>query len=50
MTLILLLAAVLVIGLLLGVLARMPFRHILIMLAGMAAVALVFYGLTELVA
>jgi hypothetical protein len=49
MTLALLFAAVLVVGVLVGVLAKMPVRQIAVMCAGMAAVALVFYGLAELV-
>ena len=49
MTLPLLFAAVLVVGVLVGVLAKMPVRQIAVMCVGMAAVALVFYGLAELV-
>lgn len=49
MTLLLLFAAVLVVGILVGVLAKMPVRQIVTMCVGMAAVALVFYGLAELV-
>lgn len=49
MTLLLLFAAVLLIGVLVGLLAKMPVRQIAVMCASMAAVALVFYGLAELV-
>lgn len=49
MTLVLLFAAVLVVGGLVGVLAKMPPRQIVLMCVGMAAVAAVFYGLAELV-
>ncbi len=49
MTLLLLFAAVLIIGVLTGMLAKMPVRQIAVMCVGMAAVALVFYGLAELV-
>lgn len=49
MTLPLLFAAVLIVGVLVGVLAKMPVRQIAAMCIGMAAVALVFYGLAELV-
>ncbi len=49
LTLLLLFAAVLIVGVLVGVLAKMPVRQIAVMCIGMAAVALVFYGLAELV-
>ena len=49
MTLPLLFGAVLLVGIVVGVLARMPVRQIVGMCVGMAAVALVFYGLAELV-
>ena len=49
MTLLLLFAAVFIVGVLVGLLAKMPLREIAVMCVGMAAVALVFYGLAELV-
>ena len=49
MTLLLLFAAVLVVGVLVGLLAKMPARQIATMCIGMAAVALVFFGLAEIV-
>jgi hypothetical protein len=49
MTLVLLFAAVLVVGALVGILAKMPPRQIVAMCVGMAVVAAVFYGLAELV-
>ena len=49
MTLPLLFVAVLIVGIAVGLLARMPARQIAVMCIGMAVVALAFYGLAELV-